>query len=127
MPLSRQEMIDKLEWNSGGYGFGVCSFANSMLWAMDTPSSEKSDLKSIVAVSGPPKKYSDEELEKIVAFSERVTARYDKMFRYRRGANLILLDKPSFADGKWMRKKLSWTEGPMYSDTLSEAIAFMEQ
>lgn len=98
---TREELIEKLEWNSGGYGFGICSFASSMMWSMDAPGPDKPDLKSIVAVSVPQDKYTDEELQKIVAFSERQTARYDQMFRWRRGANLILLDKQR--DGGWMR------------------------
>lgn len=129
MLLSRQEMIGKLEWNRGGYGFGICSVASSMLWAMDAPGPGKPDLKCIVAVSGSPEKYTDEELAKIVVFSERVTAKYDTMFRYRRGANLILLDKSSDLNSeiKWMRKRLTWTQGPMWSDTLDEAISVMER
>ena len=127
MPLSREEMIGKLQWNDGGYGFGVCEVGAAMIWTMDTPGPDKPDLKSTVAVSGPPDKYTDEELEKILAFSERVTARYDKMFSYRRGANLILLDKPEYAEGRWLRKRLSWTIGPMFSETLDEALAIMEK
>ena len=123
----RQEMIEELEWNSGGYGFGICEIANSMLWAMDRPGPDKPDLKSIVAVSGPPDRYTDDELEKLVALSRRVTARYDEMFRYRRGANLILIDKPKESNGKWLRKRLSWNRGPMYSNTLDEAIEIMEK
>jgi hypothetical protein len=124
--LTRQEMIDRLEWNGGGYGFGVCAFAGMMSWALDEPGPNKPDLKSIVAVSGPPAKYTDEELTKLVTFAESKTARYDAMFRVRRGANLVLFDKREF-DGKWMRKRLTWDMGPMYSDTLDDAIAVMER
>src|SRR3990167_8984732 len=105
--LNREDVIKRLLWNEGGYGFGICSVAGSMLWSMDTPGPGKPDLQSVVAVSSPPDKYTDEELEKILVFSERATARYDKMFPQRRGANLILLDK--FSNGHWMRKRLSWT------------------
>jgi len=127
MSLSRKEMIDKLLWNSGGYGFGICSSANSIMWAMDQPKPGKPDLKSVVAISGPPKKYTNEELKKILAFSERKTARYDEMYRFRRGANLILINKETDFRVRWMRKKLSWTQGPMYSETLDEALAVMEK
>ena len=123
--LTREDVIKKLLWNDGGYGFGICSVAGSMLWSMDTPGPGKPDLQSVVAVSGPPEKYTDEELEKIFLFSERATARYDKMFSHRRGANLILFDR--VGNGHWMRKRLSWTEGPMYSETLDEAIAIMDR
>ncbi len=122
---SRQEMIESLEWNSGGYGFGVCSVANSMCWVMDSPGPEKPDLKSIVAVGSPSSKYTNEELEKLVKFSEEATARYDEMFTYRRGANLILFDK--FENGSWLRKRLSWEFGPILSKTLDEAIEFMTE
>ena len=121
--MNRQEMIDSLMWNSGGHSFGICSFANSMRWAMDAPGPGKPDLKSIVAVSGPPEKYTDEELEKLVKFSQEATAHYDEMFTCRRGANLILFDK--FDNGCWLRKRLSWEYGPMFSDALDAAIAVM--
>lgn len=127
MSLSREELVGRLEWNSGGYGFGICSVASSMLWAMDRPGPDRPDLKAIVAVSGPAEKYTDEELEKIAAFAERVTARYDRLCSIRRGANLILLDKRDDMGGRWMRKRLTWTMGPMYSDTLDEALAAMER
>lgn len=122
--MERNELIAQLEWNEGGYGFGICSFANSMIWAMDMPDPErgKNDLKSVIAVCGDPAKYTDDELVKIVEFSKAATARYDKMFNVRRGCNLILLDKRE-GDGAWMRKRMSWEYGPMYSKTLDEAIA----
>jgi hypothetical protein len=116
----RRSLINQLEWNSGGYGFGVCALAASLIWGNDHPTKTKPDLKGIVAVCGKPGKYTTEELRKIVEFSKLVTARYDELFRYRRGCNLILLDKRE--DGHWMRKRLSWTEGPMYSATLEEAM-----
>lgn len=125
--MTRQEMIAKLLWNSGGDGFGILSFANAMLWAQDRPGPGKPDLPSIVAVGGSPDDYTDEELEKLVAFGERTTARYDKIFSVRRGANLILFRKPLESHGSWMRKRLSWESGPMYSKTLDDAIAFMTE
>lgn len=122
--MERTELIGQVEWNSGGYGFGICSVANSMMWAMDEPNAEKPDLKSTVAICGDPAKYTDEELEKIVAFAKRRDEKYDSMFRYRRGCNMILIGKE---DGRWMRKRLTWTMGPMHSPTLDEAIAVMER
>lgn len=124
--LSREEMVEKLMWNSGGTGFGICSFASELLWQMDQPGPDKPDLISVVAVGAPPDNYTDEELAKLVAFSEERTARYDKMFRYRRGANLIIIHKTE--DGqRWLRKRLSWDRGQMYSPTLEEAIAVMSK
>jgi len=120
--MTREEMIAKLLWNSGGNGFGICSVANAFMWTMDRPGPNNQDYPSIVAVTGSPKDYTDEELEKLVAFAEQATSRYDRMFSYRRGANLIIFEK--FA-GQWLRKRLSWEMGPMFSPTLDEAIAIM--
>jgi hypothetical protein len=131
--MNRKELrlllIDQVEWNSGGYGFGICSVANSMMWAMDEPSADKPDLKSTVAICGDPKKYTDEELEKIVAFAKRRDKKYDEMVRYRRGCNMILIGKEedNAPSHRWMRKRLTWNRGPMHSPTLDEAIAFMEK
>lgn len=122
--MSKEELIARIMWNSGGCGFGISRIANIMSWAMDRPGEGKPDLKSIVVVSGPPEKYSDEELRELAAFSERATADYDRMGIYRRGANLICFDK---VDGRWMRKRLTWEVGPFFSDTLKEAIAVLER
>jgi len=123
--MKRDELLNHVEINSGGYGFGICSVATSMMWAMDEPSADKPDLKSTVAICGDPEKYTDEELEKIVAFAKRHDEKYDSMFRYRRGCNMILIGKEE--NGRWLRKRLSWEYGPMYSPTLDEAIAVMER
>lgn len=123
--MTREEMIGKLLWNSGGMGFGICSVAASMIWDMDRPTPDKPDYPSILAVNGPSDLYTDEELEKLVAFGDKITARYDTYFKYRRGANLTLIGKTDREDGMWLRKKLSWTMGPMYSPSLDEAITLM--
>jgi hypothetical protein len=120
----RKALIGQLEWNSGGWGFGICSFANEMTWALDQPSKDNPDLKSVVAICGEPKKYTTEELRRIVEFSKAATERYDKMFKWRRGCNLILLDK--WSEASWMRKRLTWhTAG--YSPSLEEALAVFEK
>jgi len=121
---SREELIAGIVWNSGGCGFGICGVANAMSWAMDRPGEGKPDLSSIVVVRGPPKKYTDEEIRELAAFSERATADYDRRWNYRRGANLICFDK---ADERWMRKRLTWKMGAFFSDTLKEAIAVFER
>ena len=127
MSVTREEKVTKLLWNSGGNGFGICSFANSILWAMDRPGPDKPDFPSIVAVGGSPEDYTDEEIDKLFAFSEFATARYDRFFGIRRGANLILFRKPTDSGGPWLRKRMSWEMGPMYSPTLDDAIAFMTE
>lgn len=121
--MSRKELVEEIMWNDGGYGFRGGGIVASMAWAMDAPSASKPDLKSVVAVSGPPRKYGTDELRKLATFARQRTAAYDKMFRYRRGANLVLFDKVD--SDTWMRKALSWESGPMFSATLDHAIAFM--
>jgi len=122
-----RELAQQLVWNDGGTGYGLCAVAGFAVWAMSEPKHPRGadDLRSIVAVSGPPEKYTVEELEKLVAFSERRTAHYDTMFRWRLGANLIFIDK--MPDGRWYRKRQSWTMGVMSSDTLDEAMAVFER
>jgi hypothetical protein len=120
-------MIEKLMWSEGGTGFGICSVGASLIWALDRPGPDKPDLKSVVTVHGSPDDFTDEELAKLVEFSEERTARYDEIFRWRRGANLILIGKPSHMQGKWLRKRLTWDHGPMYSDSLEEAIEIMSR
>jgi len=123
--MARQQMIDALMWTEGGMGFGVCAVATAMAWQMSKPKTKADDLKTVVAISGQPADYTDEELEKLVAFSQRRTARYDKMFSVRMGANLICIAKTG--PNSWMRKRLSWEHGPMFSPTLDEAMAVFER
>lgn len=118
-------MVGKLMWSEGGAGYGICSFAGAMLWESQRPSESYPDWPSVVAVRGPAEKYSDDELARLVEFSGARTARYDEMFRWRQGANLIVLDKVE--TGAWLRKRMSWTHGPMYSPTLAEALAVMSK
>jgi hypothetical protein len=83
----------------------------------------KRDLTSTVAVVGPADKYTTEELTKIVACAEKLDAQYDRLFPFRRGCNMTVFDKD--APDWWLRKRFSWYMGPMYSESLDEAIAFM--
>ncbi len=123
--MDRKDLIAELMWNSGGTGFGICTVGNQLMWALDQPGPNKPDLPSIVAVSGKADEYTDDELRELVAFSRKQTARYDEMFGIRRGANLICVGKePS---GSWLRKRLSWECGPMYSKTLAEAVAIFDR
>lgn len=115
-------MIKQIEWNEGGMGFGLCAVASSLRWSLARPNEPRGadDLKSVVAVSGPPSKYTDEELAALVEFSAERTAKYDEMFNWRLGANVICINK--LDSGCWMRKRLSWEYGPMSSPTLQEAL-----
>jgi hypothetical protein len=128
--MNRQEMIDNLMWNSGGTGYGICSFsiAGAMIWNDMRPKTPEDDLKSVVAIMEPKDLYTDEELEKLVAFSKEKTARYDEMYRWRMGCNLIFIGKSERVEkGEfyWLRKRQSWNMGPMHSNTLDEALEVM--
>jgi hypothetical protein len=118
----RAALVERIMWNSGGTGFGLCRLAGMMLHQMQRPDP---DWKSVVAISGPPEKYTDEELEKLADFSDRHTARYDQIFNVRAGANAICIDKVNH--NCWMRKRMSWEYGPMHSTTLDQAIEVFER
>jgi hypothetical protein len=117
----RKKLIEKLMWNEGGSGYGICSVAGMMLHTMTDKSS---DIPSIVAIGGSPDDYTTEELEKLVRFSSRMTEDYDTRYRDRQGANLIIIHK--IEKDHWIRKRMSWEIGPMFSETLDEAIAIFE-
>ena len=126
--MSRQEMIDAMEWTApdSGLGYGVCAVGNMLMWAMDAPGPGHPDLKSIVAVLGPPGQYTNAEIRRLWAFSQRRTRDYDRMFRYRRGCNLIIIGKHTWSCGAWIRKRQSWDRGPITSPTLGEAMAIFD-
>lgn len=111
-------------WSSGGTGFGVCSVGASMIWGMQRPSSPEKDWPFTVTVHGESKDYTDEELRDLLKFSLERTADYDRMFNVRMGANLIVIGKQTDLDGKayWLRKRMTWSHGPMFSPTLAEAM-----
>lgn len=127
---TRQEMIKDMVWltsDSGG-SFGSCSFGAAFIWGDQMPSADNPDWKSIVFVKGPAEKYNDEEIGKLYQFSVEKTAEYDKLFTVRMGANAIVMDKVAGEKIYWLRKRMSWECGPMYSETLEEAIAkFMKK
>jgi hypothetical protein len=130
---TRKEMIADMMWLAPdlGHGFGICSFAASLIWGDQKPTEKKPDWKSVVFVKGPEKKYTLEEIKKLCAFSQSKTADYDRLFSVRMGCNIIIISKEeSCTKGKfsWLRKRITWESGPMYSKTLDEAIAtFLER
>jgi hypothetical protein len=128
-PDDRKALEARVLWNNGGYGFGICAVAGAMLWNDQRPKDGEQDWPSIVALCGERSKYTDDELVKLVEFADFATKRYDALFRVRMGANLILFDKNVYDDGRvsWMRKRMSWDSGPMYSPTLDEALATMRR
>ncbi len=127
--MNRQELIDALMWNTGGWGFGICAVASAALWASREPLTKAGDLRSVVAVMGPPEQYTDDELAKLVAFSEERTKKYDEMFDVRMGCNLTLIGKAAYSgdNPRWLRKRLTWNAGPMYSDSLDDALEVMRR
>jgi len=119
-------MIMWLDRDSGT-GYGVCSVGNMLAQSMMTPREYNKDTgrydddwPSTVAVKGPQDKYTQEELDALNAFGAEMTARYDEVFRYRMGCNLIIIDK--YGEDSWMRKRQSWDYGSMFSPTLREAL-----
>ncbi|MBX4195850.1 hypothetical protein KW796_02765 [Candidatus Parcubacteria bacterium] len=118
----REELIAKLLW----LDHDTEHPADHLMRYLKRPGPDNPEPVSVVGVEGNPGDYSDEELEKIVAFAEKANARYDEHWRSRIGANFIVFGK-SLHDGKWLRKRFSWYMGPMYSDSLDEAIAFMDR
>ena len=126
---SRQELLDSLEWNSGGHGFGIPAFAGAMLWASDRPTAERPDLKSIVAVCMPQEKYTDDELREICAFARLVTGNYDELFGYRRGCNMLIIEKYEgefWKGNNWMIKRMSWEYGTPHHPSVQAMVAWME-
>lgn len=122
----REDWIAQLLWNSqteGLPGFGLCRISGMDAWDSQALQRDKPDWPAIVCVTGPPEKYTDEELRRLAEFARAETARYDRLFGVRRGANLICFDKRE--DGRWMRKRLSAYTGPMYSPSLEHAIWVM--
>lgn len=126
--LSRDELIDAIMWNSGGYGYGVCSFANMMAHRLSTV-----EPKSVIAVCAETpdeiEKYTDEELRKLAAFSRECTDAYRSYFGTCAGVNYIIFDKligwRKDQPEVWLRKRASWEVGTMHSLSLDEAIAHM--
>lgn len=117
---TRQSLIDQIMWSDGGAGWGVCAVGNMMM-----AQQSKQTLKSIVSLQGSPDEYTDEELAKVVEFSKIRDERHRKICgEILIGDNVIFLRK---MDGKWLRKRRSWDIGPMFSDSLDEAMAFMEE
>ena len=118
----KQELVKQLMWNKSGCGFGICSVAGTFSWILNESTK---DLTSIVAISGNPDDYTTEELEKLVAFSKEMTEEYDKQWKSRQGANLICIGK--IAEDYWLRKRLSWEIGSMYSKTIDDAIEIFKK
>ena len=121
--MNRQEMTEQLEWSTG---WGYPTFGQQASWDSDSPGPGKSDLKSVVSVTGPPDKYTDDELAQLVAFSQQRTTEYDAENRYRRGANVVIVDKSYWANGLWMVKRLLWQRGYPWHSSLEGAIGYME-
>lgn len=118
--MTRENLIEKLLWitPNSGWGFGL----GGGLFQALSPS--KRTIKSAVVIKQPESKYTDEELEKLLAFSEKVTEHHVKLLgSVLVSDNLIVIDK--MEDGSWLRKARSWEMGEFFSPTLDEAIEFI--
>lgn len=145
--MNRQEAVAKLLWTkSGQYELdweALCKYCNKPRTEHGDRFNEceplnlqnygrftrGNDWPSTVAVISPPEQYTDEELEKLVAFSERRTAVYDGIFSVRLGMNLITIGhQKSHPDSSlWYRSRASWVRGSFWSKTLDEAMAVFEK
>lgn len=129
--MNREEAIASLMWCYAP-GDPRARFGGGT-WEIDPEASYEDrerygrDWKSTVCVGAPAEQYTDEELIAIAEFAARSTARYDNMFGRRRGMNYIMIEKRHFsgqhAPPEWFRARASWSQGPMYSNTLVEALA----
>lgn len=108
--MTRDEMIDWLQWAEGGYGFGTHRVGNVAVWSFDENELAGSAFKFEVGVVGPPEKYADEELEELVCMSMSEMLRFNSTSLQRRGGSVVLFDK---IDGAWIRRYMSWTKGPI--------------
>ena len=117
---TRQQLIDALMWSDGGTGWGVCAIGNMLAAKMNA-----NEIRSCVTVQGNPDDYTDEELEKLVAFSKERSEYHRRICgNILSSDNLTIIRKNK---NNWLRKRRSWEYGPMYSNTLDEAIAFMSK
>jgi hypothetical protein len=117
--MTRDEMVTALMWSSGGSGWGVTPIGSQLIARMS-----RKELPSIVTVQGSPTDYTDEELLKLVQFSQERTARAHKALGgpVLHGDNLYVLKKN---ESNWLAKRQTWTHGPMHAPTLDEAISFL--
>lgn len=114
-----------------GVGMGICEVATSFMMAMANPKQYNretgrfdDDWPSVVAVAGSVSDYTDEELAEIERFGERRTARYDEMFRWRMGCNLIIIRK--LFDGRWAIKRQTWYNFSI-NETMQEAFDLFDK
>ena len=121
--MERQILINQLEWLDN-----PDEFPDNYMWR------RRGRLKSIVLVKGPADQYADDELEALVAFSDRQTADYDRLWKTtkpadqvkaRDGCNAIIIGKA--LDGNWLRQRLSWYSGEMFSPSLAEAMEVFDK
>lgn len=118
--MTRQQLIDSLLWSDGGAGWGVCAIGN-----MFSAILSRQEIKSCVTVQGDPDSYTDDELRKLVVFSEERSANHRRVCgNILSSDNLTVIRKQS---NNWLRKRRSWEIGSWYSETLDDAIAFMSK
>lgn len=116
--MDRQALIARFLW-------AVDAFEPLALKGPRRLSVGEQDWPSTVCLIAPQEKYTNGELQALCEFADEHDAAYDKVFSYRKGCNLIVFDK--CPDGRWLRKRLSWYIGPMYSPTLESALDFLRR
>lgn len=122
MAETREALESRLLFNEGGYGLGI---GGTLTW---TFSPATHDLSSIVAITGPASKYTDDELRTLADVSDALTAAYDELFTERRGANLWIVDKDDqFSPKRWMVKRLTWDHGYPRHATLKGMLDWLAE
>lgn len=99
--MTREELTEAIAWHNGRI------------------TGSRTNLKSRVLLEGPPDKYTDEELQRVLEFAERRT-REDKV---NPGSNLIYLDKD---ENSWIRFREDHSLGTTRRRTLDEILRVNE-
>lgn len=81
------------------------------------------DMESLVCVIGKKENYTESEIAKLEDFARAHMEWDNRLGEDKTHAYYIFFEKR--ADGTWLRKKESWTQGPLVSPTLEDALAFM--
>jgi hypothetical protein len=88
-----------------------------------TPKKQRQGMSSLVCVIGEENNYTESEIALLEQFSKAYIEWDNRIGPDKTFAYYIFFQKGD--DGRWLRVKESWTEGPLYSPTLKEALVFM--
>lgn len=111
--IDRVKLAESIQWLTpdSGTGFGICSFAGMIMH-------QSGPKISMMLVRGPMDKYTDAELALLADFAQHVDVTHPKDS----GWNNMVFDKETLWNPRWLRKRMSWEMGPMYSLSLPEAL-----